>query len=281
MPVTKTCECGAEVGAEDASGFGAAFLDHVREAHEDWPYPDVAVRNYGEALLRLTGPAERLPVIGDIEIAPVTEDRLADWTRFFDHDGFVGRPEWAACYCSEPHLLSRISGSPAAAAADLVAGDVVAGTGDGGLTPAEQDGRTWQDNRSTMQERLRGGRSFGYLAYVDGRPAGWVNASKRGEYALYRLLDGEDDDVVGVSCFVIAPPYRRHGLAGHLLDRVLDDAPGRGARWVEAYPFVAARAGGDADFRGPRSLYDERGFEAVEERERYTVVRKAVTAPGS
>jgi GNAT superfamily N-acetyltransferase len=83
------------------------------------------------------------------------------------------------------------------------------------------------------------------LAYVDDRPAGWVNASLRADYSLH---PGEDDDppgteVVGVSCFIVAPPYRRHGLAAALLDRVLADAPERGAVWVEAYPFTEDREG--------------------------------------
>jgi GNAT superfamily N-acetyltransferase len=259
MSITKTCECGAAVTSDDEGDFGAAFLAHVRAEHTDWPYPDVAVRNYGEALLRLTGPSERLEAIGEIEIVPVTEDRIDDWTAFFDHDGFVGRPEWAACYCTEPHLLSRISDPPA---------------------EDDDDGRTWQQNRATMQELLRDRRSFGYLAYVDGRPAGWVNASKRSEYALFRMDDGDDADVVGISCFVIAPPYRRHGLAGRLLDRVLADAAERGGAWVEAYPFVSTRPDDDSNFRGSRALYEDRGFTAVEERERYTVMRKPVTARG-
>jgi GNAT superfamily N-acetyltransferase len=265
MTTTHACECGTEVSAEDDAAFGEAFLRHVRAEHTDWPYPDVAVRNYGEALLRLTGPTERRSAIGAVEVVPVTEDRIEDWTRFFDHDGFVGRPEWAACYCTEPHLLSRVSGPPADGAA---AGD-------------DPEARTWRDNRSTMQELLRTGRSFGYLAYVDGVPAGWVNASLRREYALFRLLDDDHGHVIGISCFVIAPPFRRHGIAGRLLDRVLADAADRGATAVEAYPFAEGRTEADADFRGPRSLYDERGFELVEERDRYAVVRKRVSATGS
>ena len=255
MTVTKTCECGAEITSDSEETFGDEFLAHVRAKHEDWPYPDTAVRNYGEALLRLTGPSERLESLGGVEIVPVTEDRIDDWTAFFDHDGFVGRPEWAACYCTEPHQLSRISDPP-----------------------SEEPTRTWQENRSHMQDRLRSGGSFGYLAYVDGRAAGWVNASKRSDYALFRMDDGTDADVVGVTCFVIAPPYRQHGVAGELLDRVLADAGSRGVAWVEAYPFREGPADGGANFRGPRSMYDERGFEPVEERERYTVMRKAVTS---
>lgn len=248
------CECGQRIDGDDLEGLGDAFLAHVRADHPEWPFPDRAVRNYAEATQRLTGSSERLEAIGAVEVHPVTEDRLDDWTSFFDHDGFVGTPEWAACYCTEPHLLDP-KGPP----------------------PAEE-GRHWRENRQLMQGLLRSGGAHGYLAYVDGRPAGWVNASKRSAYALFREGPGaavDDGDVVGLSCFVIAPPYRRHGLAGRLLDRVIEDAPARGVAWTEAYPFTGAvQAVGDKDFRGPRSLYDERGFEVVEERERYVVMRR-------
>lgn len=251
MTFERTCECGADLQGDDEDAFVDAFHVHARADHPDWAqFPDVGVRNYGAALLRLDGPSERLDAIGDVEVHPVTDDRIEEWTRFFDHDGFVGRPEWAACYCTEPHLLSPISETPS------------------------EDHRTWKQNRELEREQLRAGRSFGYLAYVDGRVGGWVNASKRSDYALFRLGAPDDDEVIGVSCFVIAPPYRRHGVAGQLLDRVVADAAGRGAAFVEAYPFVSSPEDGGADFRGSRSLYEARGFAAVEERERYTVMRR-------
>jgi GNAT superfamily N-acetyltransferase len=251
-----TCECGTTVEGADLESFGDAFIAHARSDHPDWHYPDVAVRNYAEATQRLTGPKERLGTIGEVVVHPVTEDRVDDWLAFFDHDGFADNPAWAACYCTEPHIVER-------------------GT-DGSHDPEEP--RTWQRRREIMIELLRSGRSFGYLAYVDGRPGGWVNASKRPEYALYRLGGGADPadvDVVGISCFVIAPPYRRHGLASRLLERVLADAPGRDVGWVEAYPFQDPE--GDAkNFRGPRSLFEEHGFEHVETVGNYTVLRRGV-----
>lgn len=252
------CECGAVVAGDDLGALQEAFLFHVRSDHPDWPFPDTAVRNYAAATQRLDGPSERLDAVGEVTIEPVTEARLEDWARFFDHDGFVGTPEWAACYCTEPHVLD-----PKAP------------------TVEEDDGRTWEANRALMLDLLRSGRSQGYLAYVDGRAAGWVNASKRSDYALFREGPGatvDDGDVIGLSCFVIAPPYRRHGLAGQLLDRVLADAPARGVAWVEAYPFHDGEVESQAkNFRGARSLYDARGFEVVEERDRYLVMRRAAS----
>jgi GNAT superfamily N-acetyltransferase len=247
-------QCGTTIAGDDVDALGDVFLAHVRAEH-DLPYPDQAIRNYAAATQRLTGPSEPVDDVADLAVFPVTEDRIDDWLRFFDHDAFVGKPEWAACYCLEPHVTD-----PAA-------------------DPAAGEPPHWAANRAAMVERLRSGRTFGYLGYVDGTPAAWVNASTRNEYALYRRgpdAEPADEQVVGVSCFVVAPPYRGHGIAGLLLDRVLADARRRGADWVEAYPFAEASEDAAANFRGPRSLYDARGFEAVKERSRDVVVRRRV-----
>lgn len=245
--------CEAVVEGDDAEAVADRFIAHAAEKH-DWSYPEEALRNYArnyaEAGERLTGGTDRLPEIGEITVHPVTEDRIDDWLDFFDHDGFAGNADWASCYCLEPHQPP----SP------------------------EMPERLWKDNRAMMAERLRTGGSFGYLAYVAGKAAGWVNASHRADYSSDLLGDpgSAAPSVVGVSCFVIAPPYRRHGVAGALLDRVIADAPARGATAVEGYPRNDPEEGDGGHFRGPRSIYDARGFEPAEARERDTVVRRPV-----
>ena len=144
--------------------------------------------------------------------------------------------------------------------------------------------RPWRETRAAMVKRLQGGGTFGYLAYAGGRPAGWVNASVRSEYGLFRLVDPEGPEassVIGVSCFVIAPPFRRHGIASALLDRVIADASTRGASWVEGYPHNAPETSDAGRFRGARSMYDARGFEAIEVREHDTVMRLSVISARS
>jgi GNAT superfamily N-acetyltransferase len=256
MAMHYTChDCGADIEGDNLQDFGDAFIRHVRTAHPDWPYPDVAVRNFAEATQRLTGPRERLPVIGEVVIQPVNGARLADWLEFFDHRAFADNPAWAGCYCAEPHITPP------------------------DVPPAEVDAHPWQYCRSHMAERLGAGGAYGYLAYVDGVAGAWVNASRRDDYALYRQgpgADPGDHEVIGVSCFVVAPPYRRHGLAAALLDRVIADAPERGLRWVEAYPFKNPEPGDGTNFRGPRTLFDARGFEEVGQARRHAVVRLGV-----
>lgn len=246
-----TCfECGTQIAAPELSGLGDAFISHARSEH-DWPYPEMGIRNYAEATQRLTGGSERLDNAEPPEIHPVSDDRLEDWRRFFDHDAFVGTPEWAACYCLAPHPARH---------------------------PVDDDPPHWTESRGTMTGLLSSRDAFGYLAYVSGSVAGWVNASKRSQYSgRYRPDDGLDPDrVIGVTCFVIAPPYRRHGIAAELLDRVIADAPDRGASWVEGYPHNDAGSSDAHNYRGPSTLFDRFGFTKVEVRERDTIVRRAV-----
>lgn len=227
------------------------LLTHVRAAH-DVPYPDEELRlwaqNFADASVREDGPLERLPSIGSVEVHPVTEERIEDWLRFFDRDAFPDNPDWGSCYCLHPH------------------------TGDAPERP-------WRDVRAEMVERLRAGATLGYLAYVDGRPAGWVNASLRSTYGKYSDVDPDGpapDTVVGVSCFIIAPPYRRHGVSSALLDRVVDDAAARGVQFVEGYPRREDSREDAPSFLGPRPMFDARGFTPAEEHDRYTVVRRSV-----
>jgi GNAT superfamily N-acetyltransferase len=251
---TKCFGCDAVIEADDPDAVADGFVAHGQESHT-WSYPEQAIRNYArnyaEATERLTGDVERLSEIGDATVHPVSEDDIDDWLRFFDHDGFAGNPDWASCYCLEPHV-------PA--------------------TP-ELPERAWRETRATVAERLRRSTTFGYLAYVDGRPVGWVNASSRSDYGLYRSVDPsgpEPSSVIGVSCFVIAPPFRRHGIASALLDRVIADAPARGASLIEGYPHNEPEENDAGHFRGPRSMYDARGFEVIEVRDGDTVVRRSV-----
>ncbi len=250
----KCFACELSVEADDIDSVADAFMAHGREKHA-WDYPEAAVRtyarNYAEAVQRLTGPVERRQDIGSVTVHPVTEDRLDDWLRFFDHDGFAGNPGWASCYCMEPHEPS---------------------------TPDEPE-RRWRETRAAMVKRLRVGTTHGYLAYVDGQPVGWVNASLRKDYGLYKTVDPngpEPSIVIGVSCFVVAPPFRRHGIASALLDRVIADAASRGASWIEAYPHNRPAESDAGHFRGPRSMYEARGFQPVQVREHDTVLRRRV-----
>ena len=247
----KCFECDEVIETESLEALADAFVAHGHKSHS-WEYPEVAIRNYArnyaEAVERLTGDIVRKEEIGEITISPVTEDSLDDWLQFFDHDGFADNPDWASCYCLEPHVP----------------------------VTAENPERAWRESRSIMVKRILKGETYGYLAYVDNKPAGWVNASLRSDYGLFQHINPNGPapaSIIGISCFVIAPPYRRHGLASALLDRAIADAAARGASWIEGYPRIEPESNDAAHFRGPYSMYTKRGFQPVVVRERDTVMR--------
>ena len=57
---------------------------------------------------------------------------------------------------------------------------------------------------------------------------------------------------------------------------MLADASARGASWVEGYPHNEPKDTDAAHFRGPRSMYEARGFEPIEVPADYTVMRLKV-----
>jgi GNAT superfamily N-acetyltransferase len=248
VTATVRCSCDAEVDAPTEDEIPSAYVVHVRAAHPDWPFPDTAVEVVGEALLRLTGGTDRLEALpeGDVRVVPVMPDHLDDWLDYFDHDAFPDRPWLAACYCLEQHAP---------------------------MPPPAVGG--WRENRDEMRRRFEDGTAHGYLVLVGGRVAGWVNAALRRDQ-VYALQREDDASTITVSCFNVAPPFRGHGLQAALLDRVVADAPARGATRIEAYPRDALETDGSGGFRGSLPLYESRGFAVIKELPNAKVVRLEV-----
>lgn len=244
MP-TETCyACGTTYSGEDRDALVASALDHYTTVHPEWGLNRIAIENYVDAKERLSDATERLGSVGRIEVTEVTPDRIEDLLHFFDYEGFAGKPEWSSCYCMFFHRDD----------------------------PQTNESLPWRQNRADIAERLRQQSTIGYLAYADGKPAGWCNASLRSAYPIRRK--GADDDEVGVvACFVIAPPYRRHGVAGRLLDAAIEGFRARGVKQVWAHP----RLGTDEDapnYHGPLPLYLGAGFKVVEQGEKSAAVVK-------
>ena len=172
---------------------------------------------------------------------------------FFDHDAFTDNAGWASCYCVFHHF----------------GGDQAAW----GERPADL-------NRGELVSRIEEGTTTGAVAYVDGKVIGWVNASPVTEYPHHADDDHGGfgaDEVGAIACFVIAPPYRGHGIARELLDAACRQFAARGMKAVEAYPNLNADSPAAA-YHGPMSLLVEAGFEQVsaEEDDGYAIVRKSL-----
>jgi GNAT superfamily N-acetyltransferase len=116
------------------------------------------------------------------------------------------------------------------------------------------------------EQMLAGPPSPGYLAYLDGIPAGWVGVSLRTETP--RLMSSrtipsiDDRPYWAIGCFQVRPGFRRRGVATALLLGIIEAARQAGAPGVEAYPIdpVGGRVEVGAGFVGIASMFDAAGF---------------------
>jgi GNAT superfamily N-acetyltransferase len=190
---------------------------------------------------------KRLPAIGPVEVRDLMPELAGDYQRFFDVDGFRDHPAWAACYCSETNI-----------------GESVA--------------RSGRENRTLMTRLIEAGKVTALMAYVDGRPVGWCNygltTQLAGVMSKLKLEAADHDGVGSVACFVISPPYRRHGIAELLLEAACERLKARGCRAVEAYP---RKESDDAtSYRGPLGMFLGAGFEPYRVAGRTQIVRKSL-----
>lgn len=194
----------------------------------------------------------RLPEIGKIDVEDVTAERVPDYQAFFDGVAFRDFPQWQSCYCMETHRTQ---------------------------SDEEWAARTAADNRRDMSRGIEEGNVTALLAYVDGRPVGWCNYGEttrlNGVMHRFGLNVAEQQGVGSVACFVIAAPYRKHGVATVLLEAALERLRTRGVRFAEAYP-VRGSDSPQSNYRGPLQMFLRAGFEPYRETERHLIVRKAL-----
>lgn len=248
MPMLR-CNEGHEIHGEDSGQLLAGIRAHLREAHPELQLPDGLIEDYVTASLRMGEPRPRLTQISTPVVVPLTPDRAKAWLRFFDLEGFTDNPAWAGCYC----MYYRFGGSP-----------------------AEWQQRRAAENRTAAATLIGEGQQTGFLAYVDGTPAGWLNAGPRSAYrGLPDVTAGAGADAAA-TCFVIAPPYRRHGIARALLDEAIAHFRTHGYARLLAFPAKDADSAA-AMYHGPLAMYEAAGFQHLGEDERSVILVKTLT----
>ena len=180
-------------------------------------------------------------------VAPLTPARLGDFLAFFDHErgaAFADNPRWAKCYCHFYHVPAGIA----------------------------WEGFDAKANRTAMTARIAVGEMEGFLAYAGSEVVGWLNAQP-----LHKLphcwtrmgverpaMEIPAHDAAAIVCFVIAPGYRRRGVARALLQGALASLAARGLSRVYAFPFDAGSDNAPtAHYHGPRTLFEAEGFVSV------------------
>ncbi len=196
-----------------------------------------------------------------ITVERLTPARRGDFLAFFDHErgpAFADNPEWATCYCHY-HQLPKA------------------------LEWAAFDGPA---NRVAMTARIDTAEQEGYLAYAGGAAVGWLNAQPytKLSHACARMgipappLDVPAHEAGAIVCFVVAPQWRRRGVARTLLRAALADFAGRGIVEVDAFP----RNTGPDDtaatdhYHGSAAMFAAAGFLPVATHADVTVMRRTL-----
>ena len=127
----------------------------------------------------------------------------------------------------------------------------------------EFSANTANQNRSIREALFQRGEHDGYLAYADGVVAGWIQVGIRGRLeklvAQYDLR--EDDGVWAITCMLIAPKYRKRGIARVMIKSVIADLSLHRVKRVMAFPRNKADLEDGEAWTGPLKLYEEMGFQ--------------------
>jgi GNAT superfamily N-acetyltransferase len=179
----------------------------------------------------------------DLEVQPLTRDRLPDLATLF---GQGGDPKW--CWCA----FFRVRQVDFATA-------------------------TAESNRAVLEEALEvtaaEGRAPGLIAYRDGEPVGWVSLGPRDDYARLQhsrvLAPIDERPVWSIVCFVVARSARRQGIAHALLDAAIDYAREHGATLLEGYPVETdtGRVPAANAYKGTLAMFERAGFTVAARRQ--------------
>jgi len=166
-----------------------------------------------------------------IDLTRLSPDSLHDFLDYFDHRAFLNDDDWAGCYCQAYIHPPE--------------------------TPQEQifgDGKA----RQNACEMVEAGKMDGYLAFHEGKVVGWCAA---GQSKLFAALPDAEDTLARIICFNIDPDFRQQGLAGKILDLVIEDLISRGFAAIEAAPQTGETS--NRSFQGTVSMFEKRGFDKV------------------
>ena len=185
----------------------------------------------------------------DLEIQPLTANRLPDLASLFEQGG---DPKWCWCASFRVRGMSFTKSAPA-------------------------------ENRAVLEEATRSdarkGRAPGLIAYREGEAIGWVSLAPREDFERLEhskvLARVDERPVWSIVCFVVGRRARGQGVANALLAAAIDYARDHGATLLEAYPVDVAdgRISSANAYSGTLSMFERAGFTEVERRQANSSVR--------
>jgi ribosomal protein S18 acetylase RimI-like enzyme len=188
-------------------------------------------------------------IIVALKIKKLSKELKDDYLHFFDDIAFCDNPAWSECYCTHFYYAD---------------GDNL-------------DNITRKETRACVTDRMNNGKHNGFIAYLDNKPVGWVNADSKENYS--RIIKNEEIDydkekkVGSIVCFVVDHNHRGKGIAKALLVEACRYLKENGYDCVESYPLKSPE--NDAEnYHGPLKMYFDKGFVVTKELNNLSVVTK-------
>ena len=115
------------------------------------------------------------------------------------------------------------------------------------------------------------------MVYENNQPIGWCNANIKENYpalvAFPEIYYETSHRIASIVCFLIAPDYRRKGIARKLVYFITETYKRENCDYIEAYPRKNVES--DAhNYHGPLKMYKAEGFSIFNEYKDYYIVRK-------
>lgn len=187
----------------------------------------------------------------DIEIKKLSPDLLGDFLYFFDNKAFTDNHHFSSCYCCFYHCNH---------------------------SKEVWKDRTAQENREAAIKLISKGLMNGFLAYSEGKPIAWCHADLRSNLPELDDLCNEEDNIYKIGsivCYVVAPEYRRKGIATKLLKHVISNFKENCYNIIEAYPKLISEIDSENN-HGPLKMYIDNGFVQVGGNQMFAIVRKEI-----
>ena len=72
-------------------------------------------------------------------------------------------------------------------------------------------------------------------------------------------INNPEEKILSIVCFLVEKEHRGNGIAQQLLNRIIEDAKGKGYSIIEAYPKKKAKSE-YGSWNGPFAMYEKSGF---------------------
>lgn len=150
------------------------------------------------------------------------------------------------------------------------------------LTRKEWDAKGRDGRKAAFRALVERGPPPGLLAYAEGEPIGWVAVAPREEHPVVlrsrTIAPVDDAPAHAITCFYLAPRWRRHGLMRPLIEAAVAFAREQGAGLVEAYPIdPPAGVRNSGGFHGLAHAFRACGFREAARRSQLRPVMRLST----